>query len=360
MSERVSEARASAGIGKVSGDLFRRAIFPNLGAERPEVLVGPRHGADTGIVALPGGQVMAFTTDPFFVMPEIGWERAAWFAVQILASDAATSGLPPSYMTVDLNLPPAMTDAELARLWEATAQACADLGIAVVAGHTGRYDNCAYPMLGGATAIALGPADAYVTPSMARPGDSVIVTKGPAIEATAFFGVSVPDLLARRVGPDVARAAEDLFWSLSVVEDAMTAVEVGVRERGVTAMHDATERGVLGGLVEIAEAAGTGMTVHLDALPVPPVVRAVCDLFQMDPFTASSEGTLILTCRPETARDVIARLNDRGIPAYHLGEITPSSEGMRVVEGGAERPLTAPVSDPFWPAYQAALTERSP
>jgi hydrogenase maturation factor len=37
---------------------------------------------------------------------------------------------------------------------------CERLGITVIAGHTGRYDGCAYPMVGGATVLAVGPADA--------------------------------------------------------------------------------------------------------------------------------------------------------------------------------------------------------
>jgi integrase len=39
-------------------------------------------------------------------------------------------------MTVDLNLPPAITDEELAALWDAFSRACEALGIAVISGHT--------------------------------------------------------------------------------------------------------------------------------------------------------------------------------------------------------------------------------
>jgi hydrogenase expression/formation protein HypE len=38
----------------------------------------------------------------------------------------------------------------------------------------------------------------------------------------------------------------------------MTAVSLGVRDNGVTAMHDATECGIWGGLYEIAQAANPG------------------------------------------------------------------------------------------------------
>src|SRR5439155_22309145 len=115
--------------------------------------------------------------------------------------------------------------------------ACGNLGIAVVTGHTGRYDGCAWPMVGGAACFAVGPEDAYVTPTMARVGDQVVVTKGAAIEATALFAATFPDRLARAVGQEVAMAADSLFEQMTVVPEARIAAAYGLRDRGVTAMH---------------------------------------------------------------------------------------------------------------------------
>ena len=77
-------------IGKVSSEIFDEIILPRLGRVRPEILMGPRHGVDVGVVDLGHGQVMVTTTDPIFVVPPYGWERSGWFAVHILASDAVT------------------------------------------------------------------------------------------------------------------------------------------------------------------------------------------------------------------------------------------------------------------------------
>src|SRR5205085_12602123 len=142
--------------GKATAELFEQVILRRLGASDADVLVGPRHGVDVGVVRVAPGIVMALTADPVFVVPAYGWERAAWFAVHILASDASTSGLPLRWMTVDLNLPPEITDEELTALWDAYSRACDDLGIAIVTGHTARYDGCAWPMVGGATCAAVG------------------------------------------------------------------------------------------------------------------------------------------------------------------------------------------------------------
>ena len=256
--------------GKVTADLFERVILRHLGARDPEVVVGPRHGVDVGVVRVAPGTVMALTSDPVFVVPAYGWERAAWFAVHILASDAATSGLPLRWMAVDLNLPAATSDDEMAALWGAFAGTCESLGIAVVGGHTARYEGCNWPMAGGATCMALGREDAFVTPAMARPGDKVVVTKGAAIEATALFAATFPERLAAAVGAPVAKAAEALFDKMTVVPECRVSADFGLRDKGVTSMHDATEGGVLGGLAEVAAASGVGMRAQLEGCPAPP------------------------------------------------------------------------------------------
>jgi hydrogenase expression/formation protein HypE len=343
--------------GKATAELFEQVILRRLGASDPDVLVGPKHGVDVGVVRVADGVAMAMTTDPIFVVPAYGWERAAWFAVHILASDAATSGLPLRWMAVDLNLPPEIGDQDLTSLWDAFSRTCDDLGIAVVTGHTARYDGCAWPMVGGATCMAVGSADAYVTPTMARPGDRIVVTKGAAIEATALFAATFPDRLAAGVGEDVVHAADALFDQMTVVPEARVASVFGLRDAGVTSMHDATEGGVLGGLLEVAVASDVGMRIQLDAIPIRPEVRAVCDHVGIDPLISISEGTLIATVRPDRAIGYVAACAREGIDAAIVGDVTERSEGRVLIEHGGERALEHPGLDPFWGAFGAWASE---
>jgi hydrogenase expression/formation protein HypE len=349
----MSEAPSEQRTGKATSELFEQVILRRLGARDDDVLVGPQHGVDVGVVRVADGVAMALTADPVFVVPAYGWERAAWFAVHILASDASTSGLPLRWMSVDLNLPPSISDEDLTTLWDAFHRACEDLGIAVVTGHTGRYDGCDWPMVGGATCIALGPADAFVTPTMARAGDAVVVTKGAAIEATALFAATFPQRLTEGVGDETVQAADRLFESMTVVPEAVLARRFGLRDAGVTSMHDATEGGVVGGLLEVATAAQTGIHVDRERIPIRPEVRTVCDHVGMDPYTAISEGSLIATVVQERAAAFVEELGGAGIDAAIVGELRPPTEGHRIVVDGREEPLTHPGLDPSWGAFGA-------
>jgi hydrogenase maturation factor len=342
-------------IGKISPEIFEEIIYPRLGRRDPGVLVPPQHGVDIGVVDIGGGNVMAVTCDPVFVVPAYGWERSALFAVHILASDAAVSGLAPRWMTVDLNLPLGIEKEQFAALWRTMHAECEKLGIAVIAGHTGRYQGCDYPMVGGATVMATGPRERYVTPAMAGVGEDVVITKGPAIEASALFAATFPKRIAAAYGEAFARRADALFEEMSVVEDALTAASVGVRAEGVTAMHDATECGLWGGLYEVALASRVGMRVERERIVVPEEVDKVCRLFAIDPFTAISEGTLVLTCRRHRTEEILARLAAKGIAAAKIGETLPQAEGITLVEGGRARALEHPRVDPFWAAFGKAM-----
>ena len=341
-------------IGKISPEIFSELIFPRLGARSDTVLVGPQHGVDVGIVQI-GDKAVSFTCDPVFIVPEYGWERAAWFATHILASDSATSGLRPKYFSVDLNLPMEMTKEQLEIVWDTMHRECQQLGISVITGHTARYENCHYPMVGGATVIGVGEMDEYVTPALARVGDKIIITKGPAIEASGIFATMFPQLLEKEFGPGFSQRAQQIFYKMSVVEDAMTAVSVGVRDNGISAMHDATECGIWGGLYELAQAAGLGAKIEKELIVVEEGVLEICQYFNIDPYASISEGTLIISCRPDKAREVVNALAGKNIKASIVGELTEPEKGMILVERGKEGALRHPIVDPFWRAFYDAL-----
>lgn len=341
-------------IGKISPEIFNELIYPRLGAKNKSVIVGPQHGVDVAIVEI-GDKAVALTTDPVFIVPEYGWERAAWFAIHILASDAVTSGLKPKYLSIDLNLPMEMTKAQLEIVWDTMHRECVKLGIAVVCGHTARYENCHYPMVGGATVVCVGEKDEYVTPKMANSGDKIIITKGPAIEATGIFATMFPKLLEKEFGADFSRRAQEVFYKMSVVQDALTAVGVGVRDNGITAMHDATECGIWGGLYETAQAANLGVLVEKERIVVEDCVPEICRYFGIDPYASISEGTLIIACKDHKAEKVVKALSRKGIKSSIVGELVNPKQGMILVENGKERKLKHPVVDPFWQAFYNAL-----
>ncbi|MGQ9560531.1 MAG: AIR synthase family protein [Candidatus Oleimicrobiaceae bacterium] len=337
-------------LGKIDFDFFDKIIFPRLGAADPNVILGPRHGVDFGVLRV-GDHILVFSSDPVFIQPSLGWGRAAWFALHILASDVAVSGIPPSHLTIDLNLPPEMDEQVLEIIWETIHNEAARLGIAIVAGHTARYAGCSYPMVGGATMCGVGRPAQLADPRNVRPGDLVLISKGPAVETTGLMAVQFPEFIEKALGPAAVIKAQEIFYQMSVVKDARIASEVG----GVVAMHDATECGVLGGLFEMAVAGNYGLRVHKERIVVQEIVHQTCAVFDIDPYKAISEGTLIAVVRKEKADQIVAALQEAGIVSSIVGEVVPAEEGLILFDHGVAFPLQHPRVDPFWTRFQEYL-----
>jgi hydrogenase maturation factor len=332
--------------GKISRRFFAERIAPNLGADREDVTVGPSHGVDFGVIDV-GDRALVTATDPVSVLPELGFERAGRFALHVVLADVAVSGVAPSHLAISFSLPPSMSDDAFGRLWDTIDAECRDLGVSVVTGHTARYAGASFPWVGAATGMAVGDPDDVVRPDGARPGDDLLVTRGPAVEAvgllTTLFSDAVP------ISGEALSTAQARLEEASCVRDALVAAAAG----DVTAMHDATEGGLLGALHEFADAAGVHLAVDADAVPVRPGVAAACEALEMDAWRATTSGTLLVAVAPGDTDAVLAALRGRDTPVARVGGVEAGS-GV-AVDGRESGP---PGGDSAWPVYERLLAGR--
>lgn len=339
-------------IGKIDLETFSSFLLHRLGKENPAVIVPPMTGVDAGVIDIGNGNVLIVAEDPIFTIPGLPLEMFGYYTVHIGASDVAVMGVPPQFMTYSLLLPPETQDADLRTILDSIHRSAVDLGIAIAGGHTGYYPGFAAPTIGGVTVFSIAKKGSYVTPAGAKPGDAVILTKGPAIETTGILAVLKEKELLRKYSPDLVNRAKALTREMTVVKDALTAMGAG----GVTAMHDATEGGVIGGLFEIANASGTGMVIDESLFICPDEVRMVCESFAIDPVAAIAEGSCLITAKPDSSGKILSALAGAGIPASVIGSVT-ADPGQRYMtrRDGTEIPLAIPKQDPFWPVFFEAL-----
>jgi len=335
-------------IGKIDRELFSEFLLHRLGKTDPSVIVPPMTGIDAGVVDIGNGNVLIIAEDPIFAVPKQPLDMFGWYTVHIGASDVAVMGVKPQYMTYSLLLPPKTSDADFRTIVDSIHTTAVELGIAIVGGHTGYYPGFAAPTIGGITVFAIAKKDAYITPAGARPGNDVILTKGPAIETAGILSVLRETDLQRKYPEGLIRDAQALCRQMTVVEDALTAIAAGE----VTAMHDATEGGVIGGLFEVAEASGVGMVIDESRFVYPNEVRMVCEMFEIDPIAAIAEGSLIITADPASSGKIIGALAQASIRSSVIGTVT-SDPSIRTLKRRDDTtvPLAIPAQDPFWPVF---------
>jgi len=338
-------------FGKPSPAFFQRVIFPRLGAKRSQVLVGPKLGVDNAVLDLGNGKVLVATTDPVSFIPELGPQASAWLSVNLLASDLTTSGLSPQYGIFEFNLPPNMRPKLFADYWKSFEKECRRLGISIVAGHTGRYAGCDYTVIGGGVLCGIGRPTRYLLSTMTEVGDDLILTKGAAIETTAVLTRAFPRTVRSALGPELFRLAQRYLWMVTTVKDALTAASVGIHDRGVTAMHDATEGGVVAASLELAGASRVGIELYLDEIAMTEETKQICKIFRIDPMTSLSEGSLLISCKSNRTDAVLRALSLVGVKARMVGRMKPRTFGHRAIQHNRSLRLRYPKADPYWKAY---------
>ncbi len=314
------------------------ALLAGLGAPDPRVLIGPRVGEDAAVVEF-NGRALVVATDPV----TFATDRIGSYAVHVNANDVAVLGARPRWFFAVVLLPESAATADLAAaIMRDVADACAALGATVCGGHTEVTAGLDRPIVVGQM-LGEAPIDRLVRKTRLSPADRVLVTHGAAIEGTAILARERHGALRDHLTDDQIAAAGRLLDrpGISVVSAALAAVSAG----DVHAMHDPTEGGIVSGLIELASAAGCGLRVFGDRIPVLPETQAVCRVFDLDPLRLIASGSLLIGAPPDEIAPIVAALGDAGVPAAVIAEVRPVADGVTIEHGGRVEPLALPARD---------------
>jgi thiamin-phosphate kinase len=289
----------------------------------PRVVLGPRAGEDAALVDF-GDKYLVAKTDPItFATDHIGW-----YMVQVNANDLAVMGATPKWLMATLLLPEGTAPGAVDEIFDQLLKACESIGVTLIGGHTEVTYDLPRPIAVGAM-LGEVAKDRVVLTSGARPGDSIVLTGGIAIEGTSLLAREAPDAL-RGAGvsqESIERARQLLFspgisiaWEASIVCDTAE----------VHAMHDPTEGGLATGLLEMAQAAGVGLDVDLDQVRVLPECEEICRALGLDPLGLIASGSLLAAVAPADVSGLLDALAQEGIAAYKIGRVTAKNEGLKL------------------------------
>jgi hydrogenase maturation factor len=306
--------------GKVSKELLKRYVFNHLGSDSPRVLQGPHIGEDAAIIDL-GDKVLVAKANPITGADS----KIGWLAVHINANDVATRGAKPQWFMNTILLPEWSDESLLEIIAKEINEACNELGICVVGGHTEVVHGLKRPIVSG---FMLGEADKLelVTTGGAKTGDDIILTKGAGIEGTGILAEDFKHVLSKKLSEDVLKNARMLLDEISIVNEALHVSKIGPNS-----MHTPTEGGILNGMIEISEAAHVGFKIYEDKIPITDETRQICKALNIDPLKLLSSGSLLIVSNPEKTNKIIRILSELKILAGVIGKITPESESRMII-----------------------------
>ena len=270
-----------------------------------------------------GSLRLAFTTDSYVINPVFfpGGDIGK-LAVNGTINDLAMSGARPLYLSAGLILEEGLAILDLARIVTSMRDACQAAGVTLVTGDTkvvnkGSGDQIFINTSG----IGLVPDGVNISANQAQPGDKVLLS-GP-------IGVHGIAIMSVRAGIEFETQMESDTAPLHGLVQAM--LEVTPR---LHCLRDPTRGGLASTLNEIAQASGTGIVIEETRIPIPPEVRAACEMLGLDPLYVANEGKLVAFVLPDEAEAIVARMRTHpyGREATVIGSVVAEHPRMVVMK----------------------------
>ena len=312
-------------VGKLPPNLLAQ-LLEQANVQDPSVILGPRMGEDAALIDNGGENYLVVSSDPI----TFAAEQLGWYTVHVNANDIAATGGTPRWMVMTVILPDGSLPQLAKDVMQQTVDACAEIGVALVGGHTEVTYGIDRP-------IAIGTMIGEVTKGRETPtsgvqeGDAIILTKGVGIEGAAILAIEFAERLrAAGVSEETIQRSAGFLHDpgISVVHDAHIALETAV----IHAMHDPTEGGVATALHEMADASDLGLDIDADAMEAmaSPEATEICRALSVDPLGLIAAGGLLLAVAPDDATAVIAALEGASIRATQIGRAVPRSQGVNI------------------------------
>jgi len=324
-------------LGKVPEDVLRSYVLKFVGRRRSDVLLPPRFGEDAGVIKINSSRVVV-ALDPITGAREL----IGWLSIHINANDVAVCGAEPRWFSSCILLPKNVSVNDLKLITNQIHIAAKTLGVAVVTGHTEVAPYVTSPIvIGHMTGVLI--TKKMITTSGARPGDYVIMTKTAGIEGTAILANDFEEKLRRLGVPKpVINDAKKYYRYISVVKEALWLAT----HASVSAMHDPTEGGIIGGLYELSKASNCGFKVLREMIPVSKTTEKICRALNVDPLRLMSSGALLATIRKEDDSML------KRIKAKIIGKMTNNRNERLLIDRKRSININGPVVDELWQIIQ--------
>lgn len=323
-------------VGKLKNETLGEVVFSEIDQVRTDILIRPGVGEDCAAIAY-GDLACVLTTDPITG----SGSQLGRLAVNVCLNDIASSGAEGVGLLLTLLCPVGTKPQEIQSILREANQAAKALGVEIIGGHTEITDAVNRTIVS-ATAVGKMKTKDLISTSGANAGDWLYMTKQVATEGTAIIAHDREGELKAFLTDSELKQAKAMMEQISVVSEG----QIGVAA-GVSAMHDATEGGVLGAIHELCEASGVGCVVFKDQFTLSPITEKICKRFGIDPFKLISSGTMIMTINPVKAFSFEERLSAAGITFSKIGYLTDDPiKGLASSEDDFEKGLVTPIGSP--------------
>jgi hydrogenase maturation factor len=324
-------------VGKLNPE-FLGKLLSAIPRKDKRVIIGSRVGDDATIIDF-GDKYLIAKTDPItFVSDDI-----AWYCININVNDIAVMGGEPKWFLATALMPEGKTSKkDIERLFKNLISSLKRINVTFCGGHTEITPNLNRPIIIGQM-LGEVQKNNLINKDSIKCGDLIILVKGIAIEATSIIAREKEDSLNKIFGKGFVKKAKNFIKipGLSILKEA----RIALNSAKLSAMHDPTEGGLLGGLYELALLSNTGFVIEKEKIYVYPECKKIASKFNLDPLKLIASGSLIIISNPDESKKIMKSFKERNIKSEVIGRITPKLNGYKIIERGKKIKIEIPIVD---------------
>ena len=298
---------------KLQPEILAQHVLNFTGSHRPDLLIGGGLGEDAALMRVPAGMLVAASD------PVTGAEKGAGrLLVHINANDVACKGADPAWLIVTLIVPESLGIEFIAQTMREIHETCAEMGIAIAGGHTEITDKYPQPVL---SATMLGMTLYNLSAKNIHAGDIVLATGHAGLEGMSIIAHDKPEVFGGMLSDAELETVRSWQNDLSVVRPAK------ILRKYARYMHDPTEGGLNGALLETSQACGLGLELFTENIPL--TQRAAQTLgFRAENLISS--GMLIAAISPDKVPHAQAALTEQGISSAVIGKFVAGKGNVKL------------------------------
>ncbi len=326
-------------IGKLSNEELEQLVIRKIQYQHPDVLIHSGVGEDCSVIDY-GDEVCVVSSDPITgAAHQIGK-----LAIDVACNDIASTGAEALGVMMVMLAPPTTTNEEIAQVMREATEEAARLKIEILGGHT-EVTDAVNRMVLVMTVIGKEKKEQFQANNQpVAANDWVVISKEIGLEGTAILAHDREEWVSKQLDQATLDQAKVQMERLSVLEEGRIGAKIGFKY-----MHDITEGGVLGACWEASRAVKFGLKIELESIPILQVTREIAAIFDIDPYSLISSGSMLAVVTPEQGEAWIEEGQRRGIRVTKIGEVQ-GDKPMLLAADGSVCEIASPEADALYTA----------
>lgn len=265
------------------------------------------------------------------------------YAMAKVVNDLATRGAKTSGVGIQILLPPQVHECRLREMAEEAARAGSAHAVQILTADVQVSPVIQTPVVS-VHGVGVQKSEETIEPQMGRTGQDLVLLGWVGFEGSHRLLDEKREELKERFVPA-------FFHPFEALRDRIFAAEAIslAREYGAGVMQQISEGGILAALWDLAEAAGTGLSVDMKQMSIRQETVELCEFYHLNPYQLTSNGSILMLS--DNGQELSDRLNEKGLKAAVIGRLTEGREKV-ILNGEEKRYLDRPAPDELVKLYE--------